>query len=189
MSDTVSPKSTFFPERPPLPTESQMKAGIDACLTVQRRALTQGKRPFAGVLVGPDNTTVLLTHQSVDHVNHAEASLARLASSHFTQPYLWQCTLYSTWEPCAMCSATIYWANIGRVVFAASNDQLEELTGPGNDENFTMKWHTKEILSDEKTPQKDIQIIGPVEGLDRIVMEEADVYWSKTRAARGIKRS
>lgn len=75
-----------------------------------------GKRPFAGILVGPDHTTVLLQHQSVSHVEHAEASLARLASLHYSQRYLWQCTMYSTWEPCAMCAATIYWANIGRVV-------------------------------------------------------------------------
>lgn len=30
--------------------------------------------------------------------------------------------------------------------------------------------------------QKDIEIIGPVEGMDRVVVEESDVYWSKTRA-------
>lgn len=75
-----------------------------------------GKRPFAGLLVGPDHTTVLLSHQSVSHVDHAEASLARVASLHFSQAYLWGCTMYSTWEPCAMCAATIYWANIGRVI-------------------------------------------------------------------------
>ena len=55
------------------------------------------KRPFAAVLVGPDHETVLLTHQSVDHVNHAEASLARMGACHYTQEYLWTCTLYSTW--------------------------------------------------------------------------------------------
>lgn len=37
--------------------------------------MTFGKRPFAAVLLGPDNETVLLSHQSVDQVNHAEVSL------------------------------------------------------------------------------------------------------------------
>ena len=87
----------IFPTRPPLPTAAQQHLGIEACLVVQRRARTMGKRPFAAVLVGPDNETVLLTHQSVDHVNHAEASLARLAACHYTQEYLWTCILYSTW--------------------------------------------------------------------------------------------
>jgi hypothetical protein len=47
---------------------------------------------------------VLLMHQSVDQVNHAESSLARLAYCHYSKEFLWRCTLVSTWEPCAMCS-------------------------------------------------------------------------------------
>jgi hypothetical protein len=74
--------------------------------------------------------------------------------------------------------ATIYWAHIGRVIYAATNEQLATLTGPGNKENFTMKWHTRDILLDQ---QKDVEIIGPVEGMDKIVVEESDLYWSKTR--------
>jgi len=75
--------------------------------------------------------------------------------------------------------ATIYWAHIGRVIYAATNEQLATLTGPGNKENFTMKWHTRDILLDQ---QKDVEIIGPVEGMDKIVVNESDLYWSKTRA-------
>ena len=170
--------TALFPTRPPPPTKAQMNAGIEACLVVQRRGLSQGKRPFAAVLVDSDNTTVLLTHMSVDHVNHAESSLARLASTHFTQSYLWGCTLYSTWEPCAMCTSTLYWANIGRLVYAASEEQLGELTGKGNEENFTMSWPCREVL---KGSQKDVEVWGPLEGLDRVVVEESGVYWSKKR--------
>jgi hypothetical protein len=64
------------------------------------------------------------------------------------------------------------------VIYAATNEQLAQLTGPGNKENFTMKWHTRDILLDQ---QKDVEIIGPVEGMDKVVMEESDVYWSTTR--------
>lgn len=54
-------------------------------LALQTSARAQhGKRPFAGILVGPDHTTVLLLHQSVSHVDHAESSLARLAASHYS---------------------------------------------------------------------------------------------------------
>lgn len=100
----------------------------NTCLPLQRRAMSFGKRPFGSCLVSPEGE-VLLTHQSVDVVNHSESSLARIAVQHFSLPYLWTCTLYSTWEPCAMRPATIYWANIGRVVFGASNDTLKALTG------------------------------------------------------------
>jgi tRNA(Arg) A34 adenosine deaminase TadA len=140
--------------------------------------VSHGKRPFAALLIAPDNSTILLSHQSVDQVNHAESSLARLAYSHYPKEYLWQCTLYSTWEPCAMCTATIYWAHIGGIVFGASNEALAKLTGAGNRENITMKWHCREVLEGS---QKDVMVVGPVEGVEEEVVRESDVYWSKTR--------
>lgn len=92
---------SLFPARTP-PTQLQIRSGINACLQVQRLAMSFGKRPFAAVLIGPDNETVLLTHQSVDQVNHAESSLARLAYCHYSKEFLWRCTLFSTWEPCGV---------------------------------------------------------------------------------------
>lgn len=64
----------LFPPRTPI-TKAQIEAGINICLAIQRRAVTFGKRPFAACLLGPDNETVLLTHQSIDQVNHAEVNL------------------------------------------------------------------------------------------------------------------
>ncbi|TKA81759.1 hypothetical protein B0A55_01140 [Friedmanniomyces simplex] len=171
----------IFPERSPAPSRAQTESAIEACLVVQRRGVQMGKQPFAAVLVSPDNETVLLSHSNLDHVNHAESSLARLASSHYTQEYLWQCTLYTTWEPCAMCAATIYWANIGRVIYAASEEQLAELTGQGNEKNMTMAMPCRKVLEGS---QKDVEILGPLERLDRKVMEESDGYWAPLREAK-----
>lgn len=176
-----APDASYFPHRTP-PTKEQISAGILAALDIQRRALTHDKRPFAAVLVGPDNTTVLLTHQSLDHVNHAESSLARLAATHYSQRYLWTCTLYSTWEPCAMCTATCYWAHIGRIVYAASEERLGTITGSGNEENFTMSLPCREVIQGS---QKDIEIIGPVaEWEDEVVKESDEGYWKKVREDR-----
>ncbi|KAI0386814.1 cytidine deaminase-like protein [Hypomontagnella monticulosa] len=170
----------LFPERT-LMTSAQISAGIHAALAVQRRAVTFGKRPFAAVLVAPNNETVLLTHQSVDQVNHAESSLARLAYKHYPKDFLWRCTLFSTWEPCGMCTATIYWAHIGRIVFAGSNDQLYELTGPANKENFTMSWNARDFL--KGCPQKAIEVVGPLQDEGKVVVEESDKYWCLVRTA------
>lgn len=170
--------SHLFPTRPKPPSREELQAGVRECLKVQARAVQNGKQPFGACLVGPDNMTVILTQGNVDHVNHAECTLARSAAAQFTQEYLWTCTLYSTWEPCAMCASTIYWANIGRIVYAASNDQLLQLTGKNNPANMTMKWHCRDVLSDS---QKDIEIIGPISGIDKVVMMESDIYWSQIR--------
>lgn len=155
---------------------------METCLLIQRRALSMSKRPFAAILIAPDNTTVLLTHQSIDHVNHAESSLARLAASHYPPAYLWQCTLYSTWEPCAMCASTCYWANIGRIVYAASEARLLELTGLGNEENMTMEMGCRKVLEGS---QKDLVVLGPLEGWEEVVVRESEEgYWRGVREAK-----
>ena len=78
-----------------------------------------------------------------------------------------------------MCSSTCCWANIGRIIYAASEEQLAELTGKGNEENMTMNWACRDVL---KGGQKDIEVWGPLDELGKVVMEESDVYWTKVRA-------
>ena len=51
--------------------------------------------------------------------------------------FLWTCTLVSTGEPCAMCTGTLYWANIGRLVYGFEEAKLLALTGD-HPENPTM---------------------------------------------------
>src|SRR5262249_52895775 len=81
-------------------SKAQIDAALKRCLELQNTATSlHEKRPFAALLLGPDNATVLLTHFSISHVQHAETELARLASIHFSQKYLESCTLVSTWEP------------------------------------------------------------------------------------------
>ena len=77
-----------------------------------------------------------------------------------------------------MCTATCYWANIGRIVYAASETQLAELTEQGNEENMTMSMTCRKVIEGS---QKDIEIIGPLHGLDSVVVQESDAYWKPIR--------
>lgn len=164
------------PKRTPL-TGSQIDAALRLCLELQTTATSlHQKRPFGAILLGPDNTTVLLSHFSISHVQHAETELARLSSLHFSQDYLAACTLVSTWEPCAMCTGTIYWTNIGRIMYAASEEKLKELTGGNNRENMTMSLPCREII---KHGQKDIEIVGPIDRWEQKVAEESGKWWKE----------
>lgn len=87
---------------------------------VARRAAGMGRHPFGALLVAPDDETVLAEQGNIDTVNHAESTLARMAAGNWPGEYLARCTLVTTFEPCAMCAGTLYWANIGRVVYGAS---------------------------------------------------------------------
>jgi hypothetical protein len=75
-----------------------------------------------------------------------------------------------------MCTGTIYWANIGRLVYAASEDDLNKLTGTGNSENMTMSLPCREVL---KRGQKAVEVVGPVKLWDEKVMRESGKWWRK----------
>ena len=77
-----------------------------------------------------------------------------------------------------MCVSTCYWAHIGRIMYAASEAKLAELTGQGNKENMTMAMPCREVLEGS---QKDIDIIGPLPGWEEEVVEQSDDYWKPIR--------
>ncbi|KAG9785283.1 hypothetical protein KCU88_g2532, partial [Aureobasidium melanogenum] len=170
-------------QRTPL-TKAQIDTAMQTCLDLQNTATTiHSKRPFAALLLGPDNTTVLLTHFSISAVQRAETELARLASLQFSPTYLNACTLVSTWEPCPMCIATIYYSNIGRVVYAASASRLEDLV-VGDDRPLFMP--CRDVLGGASGKgQKDIEIIGPLEGWEDTVVEASRSWWQQQQLLTG----
>jgi tRNA(Arg) A34 adenosine deaminase TadA len=165
-------------------TESEIDDALKACLDVLTDAVkNHGKRPFSALLLAPDNSTVLQTHFSISHVRHAESELARLASIQYSTEYLSKCTLVSTWEPCAMCAGTIYWAGIGRVLYAASETKLKDLTGPNNEENMTMDLPCRIVF---KSGQRQVETIGPVSSWEEKVVHESGKWW-KEHNSNGVK--
>ena len=45
-----------------------------------------------------------------------------------------------------MCAGTVYWANIGRLVFAVGEERLRELMGEANEENFTIRLGCRKVF-------------------------------------------
>ncbi|KAL3471669.1 cytidine deaminase-like protein [Aspergillus californicus] len=160
-------------------TPTQLTTAANNALSLQTTGReTHAKRPFAALLLAPDNETVLMTSLSLSHVRHAECELARNAADNYTWAYLATCTLVSTWEPCAMCTGTIYWAHIGRLVYLASEKALRGLTGEGNVENLTLDMPCREVFG---AGQGDVEVLGPLsgEGWERRVVDDAALYWGK----------
>ena len=63
------------------------------------------------------------TEQLNDVTAHAEMLALTSAFNYFGAKYLPECTLYVTLEPCLMCAGALNWAQIGRVVYGASDLQ------------------------------------------------------------------
>nr|WP_309020650.1 nucleoside deaminase [Pelagicoccus sp. SDUM812003] len=150
-----------------------MLSHLRACNEVAAIAVANGNHPFGAVLVAPDDEEILLTQGNVDTVRHAETELSRYASSLFPSDYLWNCTLVSSFEPCAMCSGTLYWANIGQLVYGVSEKRLLEVTG-SDDRNPTLSLTCRNVL---RSGQKRIKIHGPFPEIeDELLSLHAD-FW------------
>jgi tRNA(Arg) A34 adenosine deaminase TadA len=137
------------------------------------RAVQLGRHPFGAILVAPDNETILAQQGNIDTVNHAEATLARSAASTYPLEYLARCTLVTTFEPCAMCAGTIYWAGIGRVVYGASEAKLRALTG-NHPENPTLDLPCRTVF---ESGQRPTEVIGPVPELEPLMLEPHRQFW------------
>ncbi len=147
--------------RPPAPSEAQILVHLRRANEVARKAVADGHHPFGAILVASDHETVLMEQGNLNTVRHAEAELARRAFDEFGPEALWSCTLYSTVEPCAMCSGTQYWANIGRLVYGIGERELLAMTG-AHEENPTMDVPSRYVFEHS---QKQIDVIGPVDPL------------------------
>ncbi|GAA3393391.1 nucleoside deaminase [Cryptosporangium minutisporangium] len=136
---------------------------LRSAVGVARHARINGNHPFGAVLADATGAEVLAAENSVvtgrDATGHAETNLVRQASVRFAPEELAECTLYTSTEPCAMCSGAIYWSGIGRVVFAMSEAELRSMT-EANPENPTLALPCREVFA---RGQREIVVDGPVD--------------------------
>lgn len=156
-------------------TPDQQVAMLRRANAVARAAMDAGHHPFGALLVAPDGETVLLEQRNVDSVNHAEAVLAREAARQFPPARLWDCTLVTTVEPCAMCAGTQYWAHIGRLVYGMSERDLLGITGRHH-ENPTLDLPCRDVFA---RGQKDVQIVGPVREVTEEIAALHRSFWKR----------
>jgi tRNA(adenine34) deaminase len=62
-----------------------------------------------------------LTEQLHDITAHAEMQAITAAANYLNAKYLTDCKLYVTLEPCVMCAGAMAWAQLGALVYAASD--------------------------------------------------------------------
>lgn len=87
-------------------------------------AFESGEVPVGAVIVA-DNRIIARAHnqteQLTDVTAHAEMLALTSAFNYMGAKYLNECTLYVTLEPCVMCAGAQYWAQLGRLVYGASD--------------------------------------------------------------------
>jgi len=134
----------------------QDEAFLRAAIALADQTGQKGNRPFGAVLVidgkivGEDQSSQAEDH---DITYHAELKLVSQTSRRLERADFAKATLYSSSEPCPMCSGSIYWAGISRVVFGCRQKLLGEL------ENEKFAVPCADILT---RGGRTIEIVGPL---------------------------
>ena len=99
---------------------------MQLALKEAQKAYDLGEVPVGAIVV--INNKIIgkghnLTEQLNDVTAHAEMQAITAATNYLGAKYLVDCTLYVTLEPCVMCGGALYWSQISKVVFGATDDK------------------------------------------------------------------
>lgn len=89
-----------------------------------RLAFEEGEIPIGAVVVCGGQIIAKghnMTERLQDVSAHAEMLTLTAASEYLNGKYLNECTMYVTVEPCIMCAGALYWARLGRLVYAIAD--------------------------------------------------------------------
>jgi tRNA(adenine34) deaminase len=109
---------------PGAPPADHDRAMMRECIELSRRAASEGELPFGCVIERDGKVLVATTNRvfrDTDATRHAELLAISEAQRLLGRRNLRGCTLYTTVEPCPMCSWPIRETAISRVVFAIAS--------------------------------------------------------------------
>ncbi|MBA2174933.1 nucleoside deaminase [Halobacillus locisalis] len=132
--------------------EQFMEQAIELAL----QAREAGNEPFGALLVKGNEVVKVgenKVHSNSDPTYHAEIGLIRDYCSEQGVFDLSDYTLYTSCEPCVMCTGAMVWANLGKVVYSVSHDQLADIAG---DNIMISSGHVF-----EKSPS-NTEVVGPI---------------------------
>lgn len=99
-----------------------------------------------GQIIGAGHNDVDATH---DPTAHAEIVAIRKAGSHLKRPRFEGATLYSTLQPCGMCSMASIWAGVSRIVYGAEREQVHDMYF--EDRHFEIMDFVRDAFKDDLT--------------------------------------
>jgi tRNA(Arg) A34 adenosine deaminase TadA len=112
---------------PPVVTDDDELTHLRRCVQLAREALDGGNQPFGSLLVDAEGVIRIeernLTSDG-DHTQHPEFTIARWSTTHLSPVERAAATVYTSGEHCPMCAAAHAWVGLGRIVYAASTEQL-----------------------------------------------------------------
>jgi len=141
---------------------------MQRCIGLSEAAVKRGELPFGALICGGGEVIAEAANEvvrSTDVTQHAEIVAMSAAQRRLGRTDLSGYALYSTVEPCAMCSYAIRETRIDRVVFAIRSPMMGGLS----------KWN---VLRDTQLSRAMPEIFGPVpEVIAGLSQREAEKIW------------
>lgn len=121
-----------------------------------------GDLAYGCILVSNEGKVLLKGKNTIntDHdcLAHAEINLIRAACKLYDHDYLKTCTIYTSDEPCPMCTSAIYWSGLGKLTYGLSKEKYYSLVGRDNPD-WVFEMSAREVLNSGK---RKIEVIGPL---------------------------
>ena len=99
---------------------------MQKALTEAQKAFDQDEIPVGAIVVINDRI-IAKSHNLTELLNdvtaHAEMQAITASANFLGGKYLINCTLYVTVEPCQMCAGALYWSQISKIVYGATDSQ------------------------------------------------------------------
>jgi len=104
-------------------------------IAIAAQAVVLGDAPYGSLLAGPDGAILVEAHNTVRRDNdisaHPELKLARWAARELDPDTAGRTTMYTSCQPCGMCTGGIVRSGLGRVVYALATEQFIEINPTG----------------------------------------------------------
>lgn len=127
------------------PKKEFMKKAIEEA----QNSASSGSYAIGAIVVGPSGEIISVEHTSTFETNdataHAEVNAIRSACKALNNRYLVGCWLYTTLEPCPMCTSAAIWAKMEGVVFGATKEDAQKFAKNLRSEKLT--WRQIDISS------------------------------------------
>jgi tRNA(adenine34) deaminase len=104
---------------------------IRRAIKLAQAAARKGGGAPIGCVIVLDGEIIGEGHNQVEAMNdptaHAEIVAIRQAGAHLKRTRFQGATLYSTLQPCGMCSMASIWAGVSRIVYGAGSEQVHRM--------------------------------------------------------------
>tara|TARA_Y100000310_G_C20696701_1_gene826222 strand:- start:2627 stop:3112 length:486 start_codon:yes stop_codon:yes gene_type:complete len=143
------------------PNKEHMLAAINAAI----KSGENGDYAIGAVIV-KDNKIIATGYETLKSANdpvnsHAEIDAIRKACKKLEKPYVKDCILYSTHEPCPMCAAASIWAKVDTIVYGVTREDMISIMGNKSNQKFS--WRQIAIscksIVEKESPKVNVKLI------------------------------